>query len=191
MPKTDILPVIQESKHETAVDKDSKSRERSISLQSTIILIAPPYTVSREAIEALSTEFKYDEAPEFKKDLIQGKGDEIKLLYLSSLKGLAEYAESHTEKLYYFVYNYTNKILSEDSIKNYIAKQKEFYCTEYLEKDISLNKLKEFNSVQKGLLGKTLEVLLSKSNVETEFPSEKEMVKRIMRARDRLSPVIS
>jgi hypothetical protein len=75
------------------------------------VLIAPPYTISDLAIEALKNEpnIIFEEASEFKRELTltkEGREKDVTILYLCSLKNIAELAESHTEKLYYFVYNY-------------------------------------------------------------------------------------
>jgi len=69
-------------------------------------LIAPPFTVSKEAIEALSNDFKFVEADEFKADLLvknkEDKEEEITLLYLPRLKGLGELAAYASDKVLCF-----------------------------------------------------------------------------------------
>ena len=41
--------------------------------QQTLILIAPPFTVSKEFIEAITTDFNFSESDEFKETLLLQK----------------------------------------------------------------------------------------------------------------------
>lgn len=91
-------------------------------LDNVILLIAPPFSLSKGAIESLKNDFNFKEAGVFKKKLIEKQRmqtDKVTLVHLPSLKGLAANAESHTEKLYYFVYKYDEQGLVKDSLKNY------------------------------------------------------------------------
>jgi hypothetical protein len=75
-------------------------------------LIAPPFSIEKDCILALQDEFpNFTESDHFKRELIEQKPNldtsAINFIFLTSLKGLEDFAESHTEKIYYLIFNYT------------------------------------------------------------------------------------
>lgn len=113
------------------------------------MLIAPPYTISKNTINDIcNLNLNYLEAEEFTRDLIE-KGtatlyEGITLVYLPSLKGIEKFAESNTEKIYYFVYDYSEKSLRETAIQKFKTHKNTMHAPRFFDKDFVENQLSFF-----------------------------------------------
>ena len=87
------------------------------------------------------------------------------LVYLPQLNGIKELEISHTEQLYYIVYNYDEEFFKSDLMKNSLDKQEQFYCPESISPKLqSLEGFHLFSQSQIQLMPDTLTSLSKRAN---------------------------
>ena len=109
-----VAPVepIQQSIRTTKIAQTPKYQAKS--LGNNIVIFAPQFTIKMEILEAIKAELRgvmtLIESDTYSKDFLSTSDSQLNLILLNSLKGLipVDRIQSHTEKIYYFLVNYTS-----------------------------------------------------------------------------------
>lgn len=173
----------------------------SAPLGNNLVIIAPAFTFTYPVFEQLTAELGGLQAnlivtDTYSPDLFKQAEDNqhVNLILLNSLKGLAtEKMQSHTEKIYYFVVNFTHEQLSElkacDDIER-LSRERyqghgDFKSLDELDRyvDSELNMLEKDKAIDR--------LLKSARNVEVINTTnmEKDMLSKVNWASYRLKPV--
>lgn len=94
-------------KAKSSTDKPEKQTNFA-DLGNCIVLIVPPCAIERDAVLALKNDYGDDflETDHLKSSKLTHSST-LKVILVTSLSGLAENLRTHTDKLYYFLFNYT------------------------------------------------------------------------------------
>ncbi len=87
----------------------------------SIIVIVPPLAIEDDAIRALKNDYAADiiETDKLQPSHIEHKSTNLRIVLVTSLSVLSENVKTHTDKLYYFMFNYTEEYLNKQCLINW------------------------------------------------------------------------